>query len=98
MRNNIYLPDWISEKSVRFAIEHSIGRFVLREQRIGSTFKFKAYDGLYSLVSADEITAEIFAYALLLPYHLFIEERKRYESYRTSWHLITQDGLHILLI
>ena len=84
----IHLPDYISDKSVRFAIAHSIGRIAFREQkRIDSTFKFKAYEDLYPLVSTDEMTAEVFAYALLLPYHLFIKERKRYESYRSSWPL-----------
>ena len=73
--------------SVRFFIAHELGHFVLRENKVGSYLALEACPGLYPLVDTSELLADIFAYALLLPYHLFEKERVIYENNRLHWPL-----------
>lgn len=84
----IHLANYLSENSIRFSIAHELGHFALREHNpIGSSLVLEACPGLYPMVESDEMLADLFAYALLLPYDLFEEERKEYENDRTHWPL-----------
>lgn len=84
----IYLANYLSENSIRFSIAHELGHFALREHNpIGSSLVLEACPGLYPMVGSEELLADLFAYALLLPYHLFVEEREEYERDRTHWPL-----------
>lgn len=94
IRGTIHLSDRLNESSIRFAIAHQLGRFALREQnRIGAHLKLDACCELYPAVNANEMLADIFAYALLLPYHLFEEERLAFESDATNWPLNYSDWI-----
>lgn len=82
----IYLAPYLNGKSKRFYIAHQLGRLALRNQfRVDSHFKYTAFAGFYPLSNTEEMMANIFASALLLPYHLFEEYRLKFESYRTNW-------------
>lgn len=84
----ICVAEYLSENSKRFSIAHELGHFVLRHQNpIGSSVILDACPGLYPLVNTEEMLADMFAYALLLPYKLFKQERKAYEKDRTHWPL-----------
>lgn len=84
----IHLANYLSENSIRFSIAHELGHFALREHNpIGSSLVLEACPGLYPMTDTDEMLADLFAYALLLPQHLFENERKKYESDRTHWPL-----------
>ncbi|MCH5260679.1 MAG: ImmA/IrrE family metallo-endopeptidase [Lachnospiraceae bacterium] len=84
----IHLANYLSENSIRFSIAHELGHFALREHNpIGSSLVLEACPGLYPMVESDEMLADLFAYALLLPYDLFEAERKEYENDRTHWPL-----------
>lgn len=78
----------LNENSTRFSIAHELGHVVLRHQNpIGSSVIREACPGMYPLVDTEEMLADMFAQALLLPYKLFQQERKQYESDRTHWPL-----------
>lgn len=84
----IRLADYLSEKSVRFSIAHELGHFVIRQHNpVGSSVVLEACPGLYPLVDADEMLADMFAYALLIPYKLFEKEREIYEKNSMHWPL-----------
>lgn len=84
----IHLSNYLSEYSIRFSIAHELGHFALREHNpIGSSLVLEACPGLYPMVETEEMLADIFAYALLLPRHLFEQEREEYERDRTHWPL-----------
>nr|WP_325213763.1 ImmA/IrrE family metallo-endopeptidase [uncultured Oscillibacter sp.] len=84
----ICVAEYLSENSKRFSIAHELGHFVLRHQNpIGSSVILDACPGLYPLVNTEEMLADMFAYALLLPYGLFKQERGNYEKDRTHWPL-----------
>ena len=78
----------LNENSTRFSIAHELGHVVLRHQNpIGSSVVREACPGMYPLVDTEEMLADMFAQALLLPYKLFRQERKQYEKDRTHWPL-----------
>ena len=84
----IRVAEYLSENSTRFSIAHELGHFVLRHQNpIGSSVVLEACPGLYPLVDTEEMLADMFAQALLLPYELFLKEREEYEKDRTHWPL-----------
>lgn len=88
IRGTIILTNQLNNNSTRFSIAHQLGHFALREQaKIGLSFIQEPCEGLYSLCDTSEMLADLFADALLLPYHLFVEERKKYESIRAHWPL-----------
>ena len=74
----------LNENSTRFSIAHELGHVVLRHQNpIGSSVVREACPGMYPLVDTDEVMADMFAQALLLPYQLFQTKRDEYERDRT---------------
>lgn len=78
----------LNENSTRFSIAHELGHVVLRHQNpIGSSVVREACPGMYPLVDTDEMMADMFAQALLLPYQLFQTKRDEYERDRTHWPL-----------
>ena len=78
----------LNENSTRFSIAHELGHVVLRQQNpIGSSVVREACPGMYPLVDTEEMLADMFAQALLLPYNLFQAERRQYEMDRTHWPL-----------
>lgn len=84
----IHVSKDLNENSTRFSIAHELGHVVLRHQNpIGSSVIREACPGMYPLVDTEEMLADMFAQALLLPYKLFQQERKRYERDRTHWPL-----------
>lgn len=84
----IHTWNQLSDSSKRVSIAHQLGCIALRNQKkIGMNLNLEAWAGSYPMASTEDILADIFAYALLLPYHLYMEERKIYESYRSSWPL-----------
>lgn len=84
----IHIADYLNANSTRFSIAKQLGYFALRTQsRIGSFLKFEASSGLYPLLDTEDMLTNVFAYALLLPYHLFEQARISYESDRTHWPL-----------
>lgn len=90
----IYLSNNLSDFSARFAIANQLGHFALRQQKkVGLNLKFEACSGLYPLSNSEEMMADIFALALLLPYHLFQKTRTEYESIRVHWPLDYADWI-----
>lgn len=84
----INLSDNLSDYAMRFSIAHQLGIFALRnKKRVDSYVEFELYAGLYPTYDTEEMLADIFAYALLLPYHLFEKARIKFESDRTCWSL-----------
>lgn len=84
----IRIANYLSENSIRFSIAHELGHFVLRHQNpIGSSVILDACPGMYPLTDTEEMVADMFAQALLLPYNLFKKEREEYERDRTHWPL-----------
>ena len=78
----------LNENSTRFSIAHELGHVVLRHQNpIGSSVVREACPGMYPLVDTEEMLADMFAQALLLPYQLFQTKRDEYERDRTHWPL-----------
>ena len=58
----------LNENSTRFSIAHELGHVVLRHQNpIGSSVIREACPGMYPLVDTEEMLADMFAQALLLP-------------------------------
>ena len=90
----IYISNELNGFSVRFSIAQQLGHFALRDQsRIGMYLDPETIPGLYQLSNADEMLADTFAYALMLPYHLYEEERIKYESIRSNWPLDYADWI-----
>lgn len=97
IRGIILVANYLSGYSIRFSVAQQLGLFALREQgRIGLNVKFEATAGLYPLVNADEMLADIFAYGLMLPYHLFVSARKNYEKDRCHWPLDYADWIEYI--
>lgn len=72
----------------RLSIAHQLGIFALRNRKkIKSHTKFESYSGLYAPSNTEEMLADTFAHALLLPYHLYEKARIKFEMYRTNWPL-----------
>ena len=84
----IRITEYLNENATRFSIAHELGHVVLRHQNpIGASVIREACPGMYPMVDTEEMLADLFAYALLLPYQLFKQERKEYEKDRTHWPL-----------
>jgi len=84
----IRIANNLNENSTRFSIAHELGHVVLRHQNpIGSSVVREACPGMYPLVDTEEMLADMFAQAMLLPYKLFQKEREEYEKDRTHWPL-----------
>lgn len=84
----IRVTEYLNENSTRFSIAHELGHVVLRHQNpIGMSVIREACPGMYPLVDTEEMLADMFAQALLLPYKLFQKERVKYEKERTHWPL-----------
>lgn len=84
----IRVTEHLNENSTRFSIAHELGHVVLRHQNpIGMSVVREACPGMYPLVDTEEMLADTFAQALLLPYKLFQQERAEFEKERTHWPL-----------
>lgn len=70
----------LSEYDKRFAIAHELGHYVLRTLNpIGPLFIEDSCPGPFAYIPVKEFLANEFAYALLLPYSLVKERKRRYE-------------------
>lgn len=87
----------LSEYAKRFAIAHALGHYALRTLNpIGPLFIEDACPGPFAYVPAKEFLANEFAYALLLPYDLVKERKKRYESENRYAPLSYMDWIRVL--
>lgn len=69
------------ENSKRFLIAHEIGKFVLRYSfQISFIENNNPYSGLYHFNTCDDYLADKFAYNILMPYDMILEEKRDYES------------------
>lgn len=82
----ISVADFLGETSVRFSIAHELAHYVLRKHNpIGLDYLQEACPGMYPLSDSDELLSDLFAYALLLPYHLFEDIKREYEEDNSRW-------------
>lgn len=93
----IRIANNLSDNSMRFCVAHELGHFALRTvSPIGIMQIREACPGMYALVQQDEFLADLFAYALLIPYPAFIRLRKKYESDVTHWPINFSDWIAYL--
>ena len=87
----------LSEYDKRFAIAHELGHYVLRTLNpIGPLFIEDSCPGPFAYVPVKEFLANEFAYALLLPYSLVKERKKRYERENQYNPLNYMDWIQVL--
>lgn len=71
----------MDDNSKRFLIAHEIGKFVLRDSfQISFIENNNPYLGLYHFDTYDDYLADKFAYNILMPYDMILEEKNNYES------------------
>lgn len=93
----IVIDKTLSEYAKRFAIAHELGHYVLRTLNpIGPLFIEDSCPGPFAYVPAKEFLANEFAYALLLPYSLVKERKKRYERENQHNPLSYLDWIQVL--
>ena len=87
----------LSEYAKRFAIAHELGHYVLRTLNpVGPLYVEDACPGPFAYVPVKEFLANEFAYALLLPYDLVKERKKRYEAENQYNPLSYMDWIQVL--
>lgn len=87
----------LSEYAKRFAIAHELGHYVLRTLNpVGPLFIEDSCPGPFAYVPVKEFLANEFAYALLLPYSLVKERKKRYEKENQYNPLSYMDWIQVL--
>ena len=87
----------LSEYAKRFAIAHELGHYVLRTLNpVGPLYVEDACPGPFAYVPVKEFLANEFAYALLLPYDLVKERKKRYETENKYTPLSYMDWIQVL--
>ncbi len=94
---SIIIDKNLGENAKRFAIAHELGHYVLRTQNpIGPLFIEDSCPGPFAYVPEKEFLANEFAYALLLPYSLVKERKKRYEEENQYNPLSYMDWIQVL--
>lgn len=94
---SIVIDKNLGESAKRFAIAHELGHYVLRTQNpIGPLFIEDSCPGPFAYVPEKEFLANEFAYALLLPYSLVKERKKRYEQENQYNPLSYMDWIQVL--
>ena len=93
----IIIDKSLSEYAKRFAIAHELGHYVLRTLNpVGPLFVEDACPGPFAYVPVKEFLANEFAYALLLPYDLVKERKRRYEIENQYNPLSYMDWIQVL--
>ena len=78
---SIIIDKNLGENVKRFAIAHELGNYVLRTVNpIGPLHHGAPYPGPFAYTSGQDLLADEFAYALLVPYSLTKELKKRFEQ------------------
>ena len=94
---SIVIDKNLGENAKRFAIAHELGHYVLRTHNpIGPLFVETPCPGPFAYVPEKEFLANEFAYALLLPYSLVNERKKRYEQENRHRPLSYMDWIQVL--
>lgn len=94
---SIVIDKNLGENAKRFAIAHELGHYVLRTLNpIGPLFIEDSCPGPFAYVPEKEFLANEFAYALLLPYSLVKERKKRYEQENRYNPLSYMDWIQVL--
>lgn len=87
----------LSEYAKRFAIAHELGHYALRTLNpVGPLFIEDSCPGPFAYVPTKEFLVNEFAYALLLPYSLVKERKKRYEIENKYNPLSYMDWIQVL--
>lgn len=87
----------LSDQSIRFCIAHELGHFALRTvSPVGIMQIREACPGMYAYVDQDEFLADLFAYALLIPYPAYKRLREQYEQNSAHWPLNFSDWIAYL--
>lgn len=75
----------LGENAKRFAIAHELGNYVLRTvSPVGPLYVGAPYPGPFAYTSGQDILADDFAYALLVPYSLVESLKRDYECKNRS--------------
>lgn len=78
----IYVQRDLDENSKRFAIAYEVSRFVMYDKTsIWFPYELTPYLGIYDFMSQDDLLAEKFARALLLPYEIICTEKNKYQGF-----------------
>ena len=77
----IYIQKDLDENSKRFATAYEVSRFIIHNKtNIWLPYELTPYLGIYDFMSQNDLLAEKFARALLLPYEIICVEKNKYQG------------------